>query len=319
MTTAPSAALAYNLYLKHDLVRVAPAFAEAGIPWLLLKGFGLADAAYGGLAARPMVDNDIVVPPAQVERAHQVLLRLGFYDRPGNVLALNRAADFEHPMHHPYPDVETGLELHWHIHAPELFRGAVEPYFERAVTREICGMPMLTLNNEDRLVQLATHWAQHGLNKPRILADIARLWNRQTEVRLRVSWPALVRRLHEVGAHATFALALQLLQQVGQLEMPVPSELHSRRAVMFARTFDARLSRVTDASAPPLEPAEEHQLRLASWALLTPGRCLASARRELLPSRARLSRIAGRELSIGETLALFWERQAGGIGKLLGP
>lgn len=317
MTAVPTADLAYNFYLKHDLVRVARAFEDAGIPWLLLKGFGLASAAYDGMASRPMVDNDIVVPPREVSRAHRVLLGLGFYDRPGNVLALNRAADFEHPMHHPYPDVETGLELHWHIFAPELFRGAVEPFFERAVMREVVGVAMLTLNNEDRLLQLATHWVQHGLNKPRILTDIARLWNRQHAVQHRFSLDILVRRLREVGAHSAFCLALRVLDTQRRLEVPVPPCLQSRRAASFARLLAARLARVSDIDGTELSVAEEHQLRIASWTLLAPGRLVSSARRELLPSRARMSRIAGRELSRRETIVRVCRRQAAGFFALL--
>jgi hypothetical protein len=317
MSTAPSAALAYNLYLKHDLVRVARAFAGAGIPWLLLKGFGLAEAGYGGVAARPMVDNDIVVPPTEVVRAHRVLLGLGFYDRPGNVLELNRVADFEHPMHCPYPDVETGLELHWHIYAPELFRGAVGPFFERALMRDVVGEKVLTLDNEDRLVQLATHWAQHGLNKSRILTDIAQLWNRQQLVQHRIALNTLVRRLFEVGAHPTFCLALRLLQRSGRLEVAIPGLLRSRRAEVFEKVWTARLMRVTSLGAASLSTTEEHHLRFASWALLTPSRLASSVRRELLPSSARMSRIAGRKLSAGETCELLWRRQTRGLMELL--
>ncbi len=318
MTAEPSAALGYNLYLKHDLLRVARAFESANIAWLLLKGFGLAEAAYGGAARRPMVDNDIVVRPRDVSRAHGVLRELGFYDRPDNVLELNRAADFEHPMHYPHSTVETGLELHWHIYAPELFRGSVEPYFERAVTRVICGLPMLTLDNEDRLLQLATHWVQHGLDKPRILTDIARLWNLQSDPRHRITVPVLVRRLRQVGAHAAFGLALLLLEGAGRLEHAVPATLRSGRAAAFARGFGARLARVSSEDGPGLDVANAHQLRVASWLLLAPSRAVASARRELWPSRARLGKIAGRDLSRGETWSRLRERQVRAVRNLIG-
>lgn len=319
MTTAPSAHFAYNLYLKHDLLRVAAAFERAGIPWLLIKGFALAELAYAGLGARAMVDNDVVVPPALVGKAHAVLLELGFYDRPDNALELNLAADYEHPMHFPYPDVETGLELHWHVHAPELFRGPVEPYFERAVTRRLCGIAILTLGNEDRLVQLATHWVQHGLDKPSVLRDIERVWNLQGEALHVVAQSALVRRSREVGAHTALALALHLLDAEGRLTHPIPRELRSRRAVWFSLRHRSLLARVTREAPNRLSVAEAHRLRLAAYALLTPSRAVASWRRELLPSRARLSRIVGRPLSVREALTHGILRQVRAVGKLTEP
>src|SRR5690606_27251865 len=175
----------------------------------------------------------------------------------------------------------------------ELFRGDVAPFFERAVMREVAGLTALTLNNEDRLVQLATHWVQHGLGERRILTDIALLWNAQHDVRHRVDWSALVRRLEQVGARAALALALLVLQRQGRLSVPVPESLTSHRSALFFDAFEGQLGRVFEADAGTLGSAEAHRLRLASWALLTPGRMLASARRELLPSGARLSRIEG--------------------------
>lgn len=318
MTASPNAHFAYNLYLKHDLLRVARAFEQAGIPWLLIKGFALAELAYAGLGARAMVDNDVVVPPSQVTKAHGVLLELGFYDRPDNALELNLAADYEHPMHYPYPDVETGLELHWHVHAPELFRGPVEPYFERAVMRRLCGIAILTLGNEDRLVQLATHWVQHGLDKPSVLRDIERVWNLQGEALHALTLQVLVRQSRRVGAHGALALALYLLEAAGRLTVAVPPELRSWRAAQFAHRFAPWLARVTTDSGLPLSVAEAHRLRLAAFSLLTPSRAVASWRRELLPSRARLSRIEGRPLSVREALKLGVARQVRAIGRVRG-
>lgn len=316
MSFVPSAALAYNLYLKHDLHRVAEAFEAAKIPWMLIKGVALAESVYGGIANRPMVDNDIVVLPPWVEQAHQVLVGLGFYDRPGNQLVLNRQADFEHPMHYPHSEVHTGLELHWHIYAPELFRGGVEPFFERAIVRTLAGIPVLTLNNEDRLVQLATHWAQHGLSKPTILLDIAKVWNCQYLAEHVIDLSALVRRLDEVGATHVLALALEILEQRDQLLHPIPKRLQTRRASGFGRLFRERISEVDGSEAGSLTEAKEHQLRLLSWSLLAPSRIVRSMQRELLPSPARLSRIAGRPLSGRESVALFLSRQVNALSKI---
>jgi hypothetical protein len=320
----PSAALAYNLYLKHDLLKVAEAFEVQRIPWMVIKGVALAESVYGGLAERPMVDNDIVVPPERIVDAHQTLTRLGFYDRPGCTLELSRGADYEHQMHFPHAAVETGMELHWHVYAPELFRGGVGLFFERAVMRRLAGTWMLTLSNEDRLLQLATHWAGHGLNKPAVLKDIELLWNHQEAAEHTVILDDLLRQLRRAGALDVLALALLLLDKGARLKHPIPDALRTRRAEGFARLCADRLDAVamssTSGGAQPtaLPAAEELQLRLLSWLLLTPSRALASARREFAPSRARLSRIAGRSLTNGDAIRFFASRQGQAISKLFG-
>lgn len=179
-------------------------------------------------------------------------------------------------------------------------------------------MQVLTLSNEDRLLQLATHWVQHGLSEPRILTDIERLWNRQHESTHKIQVGALVRRLREVGAHAAFALALLVLERQQRLVTPVSQPLRSRRAELFSKALRTLLLRAVEPGDLALRQSEQHQLRIAAWSLLTPGRVLASAWRELLPSAARLSRIAGRKLSKSEVPVYFARRQLGGIRKLWG-
>ncbi len=318
MSRAPSAALAYNLYLKHDLLRVSRAFAERRIPWMVIKGVALAETVYRGLAERPMVDNDIVVPPDRVIEAHQVLRTLGFYDRPKCTLELALGADHEHQMHYTHPDVETGMELHWHLYPPDLFRGSVSDYFQRAVMRRLTGVYILTLSNEDRLLQAATHWAAHGLHKPSVLTDIELLWNLQQHVEHTLALDLLTRTLREVGALHVLALALLVLERRGRLQQRVPDALRSRRAAAFARVHAERLARVVELDvARPVSATEEHQMRLLSWTLLSPRKALTAVRRELLPSVARLSRIAGRPLSNREAARYFSERQRRALRNLV--
>lgn len=314
-----TAALAYNLYLKSDLRRIAQAFEACGIEWLLLKGVSLADSLYGGLAHRPMSDNDIVVRRHDVPRAHAELRRLGFADRESNVLALNLNAEFQHPMHFEHPHVQTALELHWHIHPPELFRSDVEQYFERAIRQRTGDTTYRTLCADDRFVHLVTHWAQHGLNKPSILEDVARAWElgtRSEAAATQMVDPKVVAlRAKRMGALPFVALALLLLQRRGRLEVDVPYVLRDARAEWFARWQREALAQ---AVVQPLEGVNEHRLRAASWLLLTPRSLCSSASRDLLPSRARLSRIAGHELSRTEAVAVFFTRQRRAVAKWLG-
>jgi Uncharacterised nucleotidyltransferase len=315
-----SAALAYNLYLKSDLVRVAQAFEVQRIPWLLLKGISLADSLYGGIAHRAMVDNDIVVRRCDVPRAHEELRRLGFVDREANCLELNLAADFQHPMHFDHPDVQTGLELHWHVHPHELFFSDVNEYFERAVSKQTGECTYQTLCPNDRFLHLVTHWVQHGLNKPAILQDLERSWNAQAATQTRVAeplnLPLVIQRAQNMGAFPALCLALLLLESRERLTVAVPAMLRNRRAQWFFRVQGALLSSAAEGT---LGGTKEQRLRVAYWTLLGALSAWRSVKRELLPSRARLSRIVGRELSQSEAASVFVMRQRRVVRKWFGP
>lgn len=76
-----------GLYLRHRhanqvraqvMAEILAAFQAEGIPALALKGFALAHLLYPEPALRPMSDIDLLVKPAQVRRAQELLAGLGF-------------------------------------------------------------------------------------------------------------------------------------------------------------------------------------------------------------------------------------------------
>ncbi len=66
-----------NTLQFQELDRVLGRLAEAGIPTLALKGAALASTVYEGIAPRPMVDLDILVPRDQVPQVPEALAPLG--------------------------------------------------------------------------------------------------------------------------------------------------------------------------------------------------------------------------------------------------
>src|SRR5262249_48896188 len=70
---------AHNLRVGRALDEALDGLAAASVRAQPLKGALFVETLYGGdLGARPMADLDILVPPADLERAHAVLVGLGY-------------------------------------------------------------------------------------------------------------------------------------------------------------------------------------------------------------------------------------------------
>ena len=76
---APSPLATFRLDVEYT--RIAPAFTAAGIETILLKGPAFDQLLFDGERSRAYSDIDLLVDPARVPAAEQVLGALGF--RPG--------------------------------------------------------------------------------------------------------------------------------------------------------------------------------------------------------------------------------------------
>lgn len=110
LVTAHKARLAHDLALRAPLERLANAFAEAGIPALLLKGEAWSRGIYPVAGVRARGDCDIWVPRHQRDRAVAVLNCLGIYEvRPygchGEVLGPEAL----------FQGMGLNIDLHWQL------------------------------------------------------------------------------------------------------------------------------------------------------------------------------------------------------------
>ena len=73
---------AADLVRERALKELCGGLAEAGVPPLLMKGAHVAYACYARPDLRPRVDTDLLIDPADRERAHRVLVALGYHEAP---------------------------------------------------------------------------------------------------------------------------------------------------------------------------------------------------------------------------------------------
>jgi hypothetical protein len=151
----------------HELGALLDAFEHARLPVIPLKGPVLAEALYRDPAGRPLTDLDLLVPPAEVDRAVELLTRLGYrhlgHDR---TLAYERASagaacfvPGATSSHH------LPVDLHWTLIS---FPGGFVPaglrdpgVWARARRVERLGRRVLQLDDDDLVLYLALHLAVH--------------------------------------------------------------------------------------------------------------------------------------------------------------
>jgi hypothetical protein len=114
--------------------RIAAAFGARSIPWVLLKGAGLARIAYAQPVERAFRDLDVLVAEDRHDEAIAALRALGYADAdPAPVQAAQRATHFHVALAGPG---KPQVEVHWAVVRPEdpyridprwLLEGAIVP------------------------------------------------------------------------------------------------------------------------------------------------------------------------------------------------
>ena len=135
---------------------VGCAMAQAGVPFLVLKGAALAHLVYEDPRLRPMRDVDLLIRKTDAGRAHDVLMRCGF--RPSGI-AVPPRHHHSQAMAKTLEGATVTIELHHELLARTPF---VEPrdyddLIRRSQPFEWGGMSYQTLGCEDMLWHVYAH------------------------------------------------------------------------------------------------------------------------------------------------------------------
>jgi hypothetical protein len=154
-----------NRLLFRRIAHVVAALEAAGIATLMLKGIPLALLHYRDEGARPMSDGDVLVEPADLARAVQVLDRCGWKPR---------TSPHEWPPEPraswPFRDGERDLDLHWRVFPIGCVSDA--PLWAASVPLSVDGTPTRALAPADQLLHVIVHGLQwNPLPSIRWIAD----------------------------------------------------------------------------------------------------------------------------------------------------
>ncbi len=223
------------------LTEVGSAFDDAGLRWAVVKGPVVAARWPEGATARSYEDLDLLVAPAELASAVQVLVDLGFEHRNKNWVGFRRLGVAEIPL----DDGGTVIDLHWHLQALATIRAHIgvdtAELLDRTVPRDLGALTVPTLDGADTLVHLCVHHALAGARRLVELRDI-HLVARSVD-------PALAsQRLGQAGAKRLAAPVIDRCERVfGALGASSALELCGHRGWI-------RLNRFVDASWSALVP-----------------------------------------------------------------
>ena len=162
---------------------MAVLFAEASIPLLVIKGIPLALQTTGSLTARGRGDCDLLVDPAQVGAAIELLQSAGFVLSYGASCVgddslrgrYSRFVSIEISLQRDVGGQRQLIDLHWRAaHAPGLLQG-FQQLWQRRESLNINHQPVATLSRCDALVHGCCHAASDRWMLLRNLVDLERL------------------------------------------------------------------------------------------------------------------------------------------------
>ena len=197
---------ARSLQLDLMALEVTGALREAGVPSLLLKGASFAQWLFGDGSPRPYGDCDILVAPARLDAAGEVLERLGFrhFSEYGPVEGVEDRHD------QSWMRDDGLIELHFKIPGvgipPE---EAFRILFDGSSSVEIAGGMVPALGIDARALHLALHADHHGVGSESTQRDLAQaLWKLSDD-----DWAEAVSLARRLDAEEGMSLGLRILPE----------------------------------------------------------------------------------------------------------
>lgn len=211
---------AIAIRVKRLLMETLDALAGEGITPVLLKGVGLAQRLYPEPFLRATSDVDLLLDPADMQRAQQVMARLG--------LSPKKEADDYYPhayRHHlSFAGAKGMVELHFRLMSAYGIAWEAKEPLERSELATFEGRSVRYLRAEDELVYLALHAANHLLQRVAWLYD-CKLLIRQVHA---LDWSQVIEVARRSGMPSAMFYALDVSREAAGADVP-PDVLRALR------------------------------------------------------------------------------------------
>ena len=168
-TTATEDAVT-DLIRESELVRLLADLAKAEVRPLLLKGSQLAYSHYPRADLRPRVDSDLLIPASDLSAVQDVLGRLGYEPKDGQLsgsLVIAQALYLKRKNGR----LLHAVDVHWKVASPQVFAEMLtySELAERAVPLPALGPSARGLSSVDALLLACVHRIAHHLDSDRLI------------------------------------------------------------------------------------------------------------------------------------------------------
>jgi hypothetical protein len=212
---------------------VLQTLAQEGVPYLVLKGWGLLPLLYeDDLAQRPAGDLDLYVAPAQRERALAVLRGLGYHDYvaetwPGFALRYDGSVKLQRT---PQSSQSLLADLHWQFAASPCYWSSLgSQWLERCRTLSSAGCSVPVPAATDLLLYLCVHMGinHHGERGLLRFHDLALIVH---DTRTVLDWDSFIGQTAQAGV--TLYVCAVIAQLNGIWPGAVPGAVVERLAAL---------------------------------------------------------------------------------------
>jgi hypothetical protein len=226
----------FTLRVVAEMVRLLDRFGVARIDVMLTKGPVLSLRCSGDSGLRQYTDLDLIVRDADVARATEAMITLGYEPKVPLAAIHARKAPGEYAFSHVATKllVELHTERTFRYHPKPL---PVEKLFERRSAVRFGEQDIPALSVEDELLLICIHGAKHFWERLMWIADVAALVSRQT-----VDWDRAMAAAREVKALRMLRMGLLLARNVADARLPnaVAADIHSDSAAVRMAAHIAR-------------------------------------------------------------------------------
>jgi hypothetical protein len=209
---------ARHLLLTAELIKVLHILDEQGIAVVPLKGPVLAATLCDQIVWRESSDLDFLVHPAEVTRAKDALMAVGYRLDSCLPSGEENAAFHWRSQLVLFPNSHgPSVDLHWRL-LPSLLPGArhFESVWGRLKTITLQDRNMHALSAEDQLFFLCAHGARHSWRSLRLVADVARF----IHVCRELDWDYVMRSVRCSDGDMVLVLGLWLANRLLKVGFP---------------------------------------------------------------------------------------------------
>ncbi|NOU70888.1 Renal dipeptidase [Paenibacillus sp. LMG 31458] len=223
------------LRLSAEMEQLCRLFADHKIEMLSLKGPALAVDLYGDISKRTCSDLDLLISIDNLDRAHDLLVALGYVKDDYFSTVMNDWKWRHHHVTYTHSQKRTKIEIHWKLNPGLSYEPSFNELWERRKKSSIASFPVYMLGYEDLFMFLVSHGARHGWSRLRWLVDIDRIARHQ------INWEKQIvclkkYKIAHVGGQA-LVLAINLLATPLTKEMKTLIEgkrpVHLAHAALF--------------------------------------------------------------------------------------